>query len=70
MQITRISPLTGKKNTREIDVTVTQLKQWKAGGLIQSVMPHLSDDDREFLISGSTPEDWNALATPPATKAG
>jgi hypothetical protein len=23
------------------------------------VLPHLSADDREFLLTGTTPEEWN-----------
>lgn len=61
MLIERRSPLTGKLNQREINVTAEQLIRWKDGGLIQKVMPDISDDDREFLISGFTPEDWNEL---------
>lgn len=65
MLITRTSPLTGRDNTREIDVTPEQLSRWQGGsGLIQDVMPHLSADDREFLISGSTPEDWATMFPP------
>ena len=25
---------------------------------IQDEFPHLSDDEREFLLTGSTPEEW------------
>lgn len=60
MQITRTSLLTGKEHTREIDVTHGQLERWSQGGLIQEVIPHLSPDDREFLMTGSTPEEWAA----------
>jgi redox-regulated HSP33 family molecular chaperone len=30
-----------------------QIEAWKAGALIQNVMPYLSDNDRELLISGT-----------------
>lgn len=58
MKIMMNSMLTGRINEREIDVTEEQLARWRAGGLIQDVMPDLSDEDREFLISGATPEEW------------
>lgn len=61
MQITRKSQLTGKTRTREIDVTPEQLEAWKAGALIQNAMPHLSDDDREFLMTGTTAEEWDSI---------
>jgi hypothetical protein len=49
---------TGKVHTRDIDVTDHQLALWKGGMLIQEAMPHLSADDREFLMTGVTPEEW------------
>lgn len=59
MKITKKSTLTGITHTREIDVTEAQLEQWRAGKHIQWVLPHLSADDREFLLTGTTPEEWN-----------
>jgi hypothetical protein len=47
----------GKMHTREIDVTPQQLERWKAGALIQDIMPHLSADAREFLVNGLIPEE-------------
>jgi len=61
MLIERTSLLTGVKHQREINVTQEQLTHWEEGrGLIQVLMPHLSADDREFLMTGSTPEEWEA----------
>lgn len=57
MNITRTSIWSGKSNTRDIDVTSEQLDEWNDGMLIQHAMPHLSADDREFLINGITPEE-------------
>jgi hypothetical protein len=61
MLITKFSPHSMRDNTREIAVTQSQLDRWKAGELIQNVMPHLSADDREFLMTGLTPEDWEEM---------
>ena len=62
MKITKTSPLTGKQNTREIAITEEQLQKWQnREGLIQDIMPNVSAEDREFLISGSTPEDWEEM---------
>ena len=61
MLITKTSPRTGTENTMELDVTPDQLNAWQTGALIQSVMPHLSLEEREFLISGYTPEDWEEM---------
>lgn len=61
MQITRISMLSRKERTKEINVTQAQLDKWMQGMLIQHAMPNLSDDDREFILSGITPDEWDLL---------
>lgn len=58
MKITRESTLTGVTRTLDIDVTQEQFNRWQSGSYIQDAMPHLSADDREFLISGITPDEW------------
>lgn len=42
----------------DLDVTEEQLIRWKGGQLIQNVFPHLSPDEREFLMTGITPQEW------------
>jgi hypothetical protein len=61
MQITKTSPVTGQSNTCEIDVTDQQLIDWRKGVLIQTAMPHLSAEDREFIMTGTTPKDWETM---------
>lgn len=61
MLFTRTSPFSGNENTRDIPVTPAQIKLWQNGVLIQDAMPHLSADDREFLMTGITPEEWDEL---------
>jgi len=61
MLITRTSPVTGLSSTLDLDVTADQIKEWENGALIQDVMPHLSPSQREFIISGCTPEDFDLL---------
>lgn len=58
MLITKRSSLTGIISSREIDVTQAQLDNWASGTFIQNAMPHLSADDREFIMTGVTPEEW------------
>lgn len=60
MQIFRRCPIHGKIKSMEIDVTHEQIKAWKEGELIQDAMPHLSVDDREFVMTGITPDVWEA----------
>lgn len=61
MLITRKSPFTGKVSTMEIPCTEEQLKRWQSGELIQNAMPNLTPDQREFLMTGTTPEEWNRI---------
>lgn len=63
MQVTKRSVLTGREHTREIEVEAEALEAWRSGRdgrLIQIAFPNLSADDREFLLTGSTPEEWES----------
>ena len=44
-----------------VDVPVENYKQWIEGELIQEACPQLSADEREFVISGKTPEEFKKL---------
>lgn len=60
--VSAVSSLTGKPNVRRISATPAQMYRWMKGKeTVQQIFPELSADDREFLISGLTPEDWKAL---------
>jgi hypothetical protein len=60
MQFIRKSMLSGVTRSRDIDVTEEEYDRWRSGVLIQRAMPHLSDVDREFIMTGITEEEWNA----------
>ena len=60
MQITRISMFTNKVHTMDINVTQEQIALWESGTLIQNAMPNLSADEREFIKTGITPEEWDS----------
>jgi hypothetical protein len=61
MLITRTSPFSGNTNSMEIEVTQEQLRSWRQDGiLIQDAMPNLSADEREFIKTGITPEEWDS----------
>jgi hypothetical protein len=63
MIVTMESMLTGKVNYMDIPVAVERLNAYFSGerkGLIQNLFPELSADQREFLMTGSTPEEWEA----------
>lgn len=61
MTFTKRSPLTGKNNTMTVNCTPMQYSNWQRGMLIQDAMPQATPDEREFLITGYTPEDWKQL---------
>lgn len=61
MIITKTSPMTGMINTMDVAVTEVQIAQWQGGMLIQDAMPDLSVDEREFLMTGLTPADWEKM---------
>ena len=48
-------------NVMDLPVTQEQLDGWLAGKLLQDVMPDLDADQREFLISGFMPSEFEAL---------
>ncbi len=49
----------GVKRTKELDITQEQMDAYNAGALIQNAMPQLSADDREFILTGATKEEWD-----------
>lgn len=59
LQVINTSALTGKEHTMLLPVTEEQIKRWQDGELIQDVFPFLNDEQREFLMTGITPEEWN-----------
>jgi len=59
MKITRKSILSGITRTLDIPVTEDQMQAWRGGVLIQRAMPNLSDDLREFIMSGITADEWD-----------
>jgi len=56
------SQFSGKLHTMSIPVTIQQLDDFKKDNRpIQQVFPHLNADQREFLLTGATPEEWDEL---------
>lgn len=64
MLITRISILSGCKRTIDIPILEEDYISWTNGSSIQDAAPYLSDNQREFMISGITEEEWNELYPP------
>jgi len=68
MLVTRKSSFTGVEHTMELNVTQAQMDglkelpfhQGHVPKHIQDIFPNLSADEREFLKSGITKEEWDA----------
>lgn len=56
--IVKKSPFSGVFHTMTLALTEPQYSDWLGGALIQNALPHLSADEREFLMTGITPEEW------------
>jgi hypothetical protein len=64
MDITKQSQATNVWHTRDIPVDYAAYSAWMRGDdgrYVQEAFPHLSADDREFLLTGITPEEWDEL---------
>lgn len=60
MEITRVSIITGIQRTVFFPQICTyQYRQWQDGALIQNALPTLNDEQREFIMNGITPEEWD-----------
>lgn len=70
IKISRVSEWSGKKNTRTIKVNMADWTKWcsytdiSTRPLIQNHFPYLSADDREFILNGVTPEEWDEAFPP------
>lgn len=56
------SILTGKEGSMEIPLSEEEFtnsyNSWRSGTLIQDAFPTLSIEQREFLMTGITPDEW------------
>jgi hypothetical protein len=60
MQFTRTSQLTGVEHTMEVNCTQEQWNEYLGGHkLIQNIMPDVPAEQREFLMTGITPDEWD-----------
>ena len=61
MKITKISPLTGEEHTMDINVSESKMRLWEEGLVdehIQVYFYNLSPEEREFILTGITPDEW------------
>lgn len=56
----KTSALSGKINSMILPITYDRLLAWeRSRELIQNAFPDLTDEQREFILTGSTPEEWD-----------
>jgi len=62
MNIIKKSSLSGIEHTMNINITEEELfrieNRYNSKELIQNIVPNLSMDEREFLMTGITNEEW------------
>ncbi len=62
--LTKQSPFTGKMNTMTLPIDEgtydTAVAAWNRGMMIQDAFPMLDAGQREFILTGITPEEWAA----------
>lgn len=62
MLVTRKSIVSGKIRTIDLPIKKEDLESYEKGkGLIQNIFPDLTPDQREFIITGVTREEWDNL---------
>lgn len=61
MLITKTSMLSGETRSLDLNVNQDQIDLWEGGMVIQNAMPNLSIDEREFIMTGVTAEEWETM---------
>lgn len=62
MKVQRESILDGKVYEMDLPITPEDLARYDAGeGHVQNIFPNLNAGQREFIMSGITPEEWNKM---------
>lgn len=49
------------KKMYSVTVPAEELYAYRQGAMIQDAMPSVSKEDREFLMSGCSPEGWDIM---------
>ncbi len=62
MIVTRTSQVSGVRRSLDLPVTQEQLDNYARGGvLIQHAFPGLPKEDREFIKTGITAQEWDDM---------
>lgn len=62
VNVTRKSPISGRVHTLALNISQEAYDiacaKWNSGTMIQDAFPMLDANEREFLMTGITPEEW------------
>ena len=61
MIIVRVSAISGIVRELDLPITREQYESWENGVLAQIAFPTLTADQREFIMSGATKEEWDSI---------
>lgn len=63
LKVSRRSVFTREMNSMVLPVSQERIEIWAsgAGALVQDAFPELDADQREFLMSGATPKEWDDM---------
>ena len=65
MKVTKRNTFTGKDHTEDLPITAAQMVAYQKGMVAQRAFPNLTADQREFIISGIPPGEFErSLAWP------
>ena len=60
-----ISQMSGNYHAMDLPMTNDEFTAchalWMEGALIQNAFPMLNADQREFIMTGITPDEWNSM---------
>lgn len=61
MLVTKVLSYSGEERTIDLPITEEQIKAFENGEHVQNAFPHLNADQREFILTGMTPDEWDRL---------
>lgn len=61
MKVERIHPITKEINTLDLDINEEEIDSYMRGVSVQEAFPRINADEREFIISGLLPGEYDDL---------
>ena len=61
MIVARTSMVSGVLHEMDLPITEEQIAAYNQGTLVQNAFPQLNADQREFMLTGITPDEWQAI---------